>query len=99
MCGVDDALAEIRELFDPAPGTIYLDAATYGLPPRPTVAAMHQAIDDWQSGRADWIRSWDQAGERCRAAFAQLIGTTSRTIALLPTVSVGVGVVAAAPEP
>jgi hypothetical protein len=34
----------LRELFEPAPGTIYLDAATYGLPPRPTVEAMRQAL-------------------------------------------------------
>ena len=50
-----DALGEIRALFEPAPGTIYLDAATYGLPPRATVAAMHQAIDEWQAGSADWV--------------------------------------------
>ena len=31
---------QIRALFRPEPGTAYLDAATYGLPPRPTVAAM-----------------------------------------------------------
>ncbi len=90
-----DSLAEVRALFDPAPNTIYLDAATYGLPPRPTVAAMHQALDEWQAGRADWVRSWDQAGERCRASFAELIGTSSSTIALLPSVSVGVGTIAA----
>ena len=90
-----DRLDEARALFDPAPNSIYLDAATYGLPPRPTVAAMHQAIDEWQAGTADWVRSWDQAGERCRASFAELIGTTSDTIALVPTVSVGVGTIAA----
>jgi selenocysteine lyase/cysteine desulfurase len=96
---VETLLAEARALFDPAPNTIYLDAATYGLPPRPTVEAMHQAIDEWQSGRADWVARWDQAGERCRALFADLIGTTSSTIALLPTVSVGVGTIVASLQP
>jgi selenocysteine lyase/cysteine desulfurase len=90
-----DSLAQARQLFDPAPGTIYLDAATYGLPPRPTVDAMHQAIADWQAGAADWVTAWDVKGETCRSAFADLIGTSSETVALLPSASVGVGTVAA----
>jgi selenocysteine lyase/cysteine desulfurase len=95
MCSVVDRLARIRALFDPAPDTIYLDAATYGLPPRPTVETMHRAISDWQAGTADWVEAWDRCGENCRASFAELIGTTAETIALLPSVSVGVGTVAA----
>jgi selenocysteine lyase/cysteine desulfurase len=96
MSDVVDALAEVRELFDPSPGTIYLDAATYGLPPKPTVQAMHQAIDDWQAGRADWVTAWDMRGEACRVSFGELIGAPAETIALIPSVSVGVGTVAAA---
>ena len=42
-----------RAWFDPEPGIAYLDAATYGLPPRPTVAAAERAIRRWQSGAAD----------------------------------------------
>src|SRR3981081_1203280 len=95
MCNVVDALADIRGLFDPSPGTIYLDAATYGLPPRPTVEAMHQAIDGWQAGRGDWVPAWDMRGEACRASFGELIGAPAETIALIPSVSVGVGTVAA----
>src|SRR3982074_2222955 len=96
MSDVADALADIRALFDPSPGTIYLDAATYGLPPKPTVQAMHQAIDDWQAGRADWVSRWGMRGEACRASFGELIGAPAETIALIPTVSVGVATVAAA---
>src|SRR5260221_3374261 len=95
MCHVVDALADIRALFDPSPGTIYLDAATYGLPPRATVAAMHAAIDDWQAGRADWVTAWDMRGEACRASFAELIGASPESIALIPSVSVGVATIAA----
>ena len=95
MSDVADTLADIRALFEPSPGTIYLDAATYGLPPKPTVEAMHQAIDDWQAGRADWVTAWDMRGEACRASFGELIGVPAETIALIPTVSVGVGTVAA----
>ena len=91
---VADRLADIRALFDPAPGTIYLDSATYGLPPRPTVDAMHQAITDWQSGTADWVHAWDMRGEACRAAFGSLVGIPSDCVALVPSASVGVGLLA-----
>src|SRR5690242_7092188 len=86
---------EVRSLFDPAPGLAYLDAATYGLPPRPTVAALDRALPRWQAGTADWVEEWDREGDACRALFAQLIGGATDEIALLPTASVGVGLVAA----
>jgi selenocysteine lyase/cysteine desulfurase len=90
-----DVLSGVQALFDPAPGLIYLDSATYGLPPRPTVAAMHQAIDAWQAGTADWVRAWDTRGEACRAAFGALISVAPDCVALVPSVSVGVGTIAA----
>ncbi|HEY3059602.1 MAG TPA: aminotransferase class V-fold PLP-dependent enzyme [Chloroflexota bacterium] len=93
------SLAEARAHFDLPPNTTYLDSATYGLPPRETAQAMHQAIYDWQAGSADWVRDWDRTGESCRADFAALIGTSADTIALLPTVSTGVGTVAASLGP
>ena len=34
----------VRSLFKPAPGLIYLDTATYGLPPLPTVEVMERAL-------------------------------------------------------
>jgi selenocysteine lyase/cysteine desulfurase len=95
MKRVPDSLADVRALFDPAPNTIYLDSATYGLPPRPTVEAMHAAIEHWRAGSASWVRDWDQCGEDCRTHFASLIGAPTETIALIPAVSVGVGMLAA----
>jgi selenocysteine lyase/cysteine desulfurase len=92
---VADPLADVRALFDPAPETIYLDSATYGLPPRPTVEAMHQALDDWQAGTADWVHAWDARGEACRAAFGALTGVAPDCVALVPSASVGVGTIAA----
>ncbi len=89
----------IRALFSPEPGAVYLDAGTYGLPPQPTVQAMRQALDAWQAGTADWVRSWDQHGETCRALFASLIGARPETVSLAPSVSVPVGVVASALRP
>ena len=88
-------LAAARAYFDPAPGTIYLDAATYGLPPQPTVAALEQALRTWQDGSATWVGDWEPSGDRSRALFAELIGSEADEIALVPTVSVGVGLVAA----
>ena len=93
---VDEALRDVRALFDPVPGVAYLDAATYGLPPRPTVAALERALRRWQSGEADWVAEWDRTGEACRDHFARLIGGRAEEIALVPTASVGFGVVAAA---
>jgi selenocysteine lyase/cysteine desulfurase len=83
-------------LFAPKPGTIYLDTATYGLPPRPTVEAMRQALLAWQAGSADFVEDWERAGDETRALFARLIGAGADEIALVPTVSVGVGPVVAA---
>lgn len=91
--------SSVRDLFAPAPGLAYLDAATYGLPPKPTVAALERALQRWENGMADWVNEWDREGETCRALFAELIGATTAEIALVPTVSVGVGVVAAALAP
>lgn len=87
---------EVRALFHPEPDTTYLDAATYGLPPLPTVRALEAATRDWQAGRANWREDWDRQGDVCRALFAQLIGAATEEIALVPTVSVGVAPVVAA---
>ena len=87
--------SSVRNLFAPAPGLAYLDAATYGLPPKPAVEALERALRRWQDGTADWVNEWDREGEVCRALFAELIGGAAAEIALIPTVSVGVGLIAA----
>jgi selenocysteine lyase/cysteine desulfurase len=87
--------ASVRHLFDPAPNTIYLDAGTYGLPPRPAYEATLTALRRWQTGEADYTREWEPAGERARALFAELIGVTPEEIALVPTVADGVATIAA----
>jgi selenocysteine lyase/cysteine desulfurase len=86
---------EIRRLFHPAPGLTYLDTATYGLPPDPTTEAMRAAHDEWIDGTGTWV-DWDRQSERARTAFARLMRVAPSRVALLPSVSVGVGVVAAA---
>jgi hypothetical protein len=50
----------IRSLFEPAPGITYLDAATYGLPPTPSVNVLTRALRRCQTGEADWVVVWDR---------------------------------------
>jgi len=88
----------IRTQFHAEPGLTYLDTATYGLPPDSTMRVMREALDTWQAGTAGWVE-WDRKSERARVAFATLIGAAPGRVALLPAVSVGVGVVAAALRP
>ena len=70
----------------------YLDTASYGLPPHSTVAAVAEALEAWRLGSARWSKDWDPAGDRCRPLAAQLLGAAPDEIALIPAVSVGVGV-------
>ena len=86
---------EIRSHFEVRPERIYLDAATFGLPPGAAVDAYRRAIDQWEQGTARFETDWEPEGERCRELFAQLIGARPEHICLLPTVSTGVGTLAA----
>jgi selenocysteine lyase/cysteine desulfurase len=85
----------VASVFSPARGRIYLDAATYGLPPRPTVLAMRRAIAAWQAGTGRWIEDWDTAAEGARDSFAAILGVDRSEIATHPAASIGVGLVAA----
>lgn len=89
----------IRALFAPAEGIAYLDTATYGLPPEPTVRAMRTALDAWREGTANWIDDWDRPSESARRSFAALVGCAPEAVALMPAASVGTGLVAAALGP
>lgn len=89
----------IRSLFSPEPGLTYLDAATYGLPPAPTVDAMRRALEMWTAGTARWVDDWDRPVEAARGHFASIIGAAASDIALISSVSVGTGLVADALRP
>jgi selenocysteine lyase/cysteine desulfurase len=88
-------LAAIRALFSPEPGSIYLDSATYGLPPRPTQDALRHALDAWTAGTASWRQDWDAPADETRGLFASLIGADESEIARVPQASIGTGLVAA----
>ncbi len=80
----------VRSLFAPAAGTIYLDTATYGLPPRPTIEVMERALG--LAGRdRELDRGLGSPSDRCRTDFAALIGAGAANIAYIPAASVGAG--------
>ncbi|MEN0128327.1 MAG: aminotransferase class V-fold PLP-dependent enzyme [Brevundimonas sp.] len=83
----------IFDAFDHVSG--YLDAATVGLPARATVAAMHEALDEWQAGRAD-LATYDAAVAQARSAYARLVGVAPTDVAIGSQTSSLVGLVAAA---
>jgi selenocysteine lyase/cysteine desulfurase len=79
--------------YEGTPTRGYLDSATYGLPPRSTLAALAEAAEGWRTRRR-W-RDWEEDAEACRTLFAELVGARAEDIALVPAVSIGVGLVAA----
>ncbi|MEM6792665.1 MAG: aminotransferase class V-fold PLP-dependent enzyme [Acidobacteriota bacterium] len=89
-------IERLCSLFEPAPGSVYLDSATYGLPPRPTLDALDRAREQWRGGTGRWVDDWDREGDACRRLFADLIGARAIDVALVPAVSMASGIVATA---
>jgi selenocysteine lyase/cysteine desulfurase len=79
--------------YEGSPTRGYLDTATYGLPPRSTLAAVEEAVASWRQ-RGSW-RDWEDDGEVCRELFARIVGARPGQIALVAAASVAAGVVAA----
>ena len=86
-------MLDLRDRF--APGTVWLNTATYGLPPRAARAALEAAIDEWAGGRCSY-EGWDRSVGRARELFAGLVGVPASWVAVGSQVSAMVGVVAAA---
>src|SRR3954452_20402155 len=55
------------------PETIYLNTASYGLPPDPAWDALQAALADWHAGRTSW-EPWTEATETARREFGGLVG-------------------------
>ena len=85
-------IAEARDQWSPA--GIYLNTASYGLPPRDGFDALQAALADWRGGRTSW-EHWGASTEGARAAFAAMVGVTPARVAIGATVSGFVGLVAA----
>lgn len=86
------SLAEAQSLWEPAGP--YLNTASYGLPPRPAWEALQAALEDWRGGRTSW-EHWNEATDRARGLFAQLVGVPPERVAAGSTASTFVGVLAA----
>lgn len=84
---------DICALWDPQPG--YFNTASYGLPPRPAMAAMESVLDDWRTGRTPW-EPWDTYVSAARESFARLMHVPASRVAIGATVSEQLGLVGAA---
>jgi selenocysteine lyase/cysteine desulfurase len=85
-------IADARDQWSPA--GVYLNTASYGLPPRDGFEAMQEALSDWRGGRTSW-EHWGEATDVTRASFARMVGVPATRVAIGATVSAFVGLVAA----
>jgi cysteine desulfurase/selenocysteine lyase len=59
----------------------------------PAREAYERAVELWTAGSFDWMEA-ERAGEDARAIFADIVGASAETIALIPSVSAAAGLVA-----
>ena len=76
------------------PETVYLNTASFGLPPDPAWEALQAAQADWRAGRVSWER-WNEATDRARERFARLVGAAVADVAIGANASSLVGLIAA----
>ncbi len=87
-----DGTLVLRHEFQPT--GVYLDSATYGLPPKVALQALSTVTAAWASGRYDPV-SCDQAVGRARSTFARLHSALAEDVAIGHQVSPMVGLIAA----
>jgi selenocysteine lyase/cysteine desulfurase len=85
-------ISDVREQWSPA--GVYLNTASYGLPPRDGFEALQAALGDWRAGRTSW-EHWGESTEGARAAFARMVEVAPERVAVGATASEFVGLVAA----
>lgn len=73
----------------------YLNTATMGLPPRVTLDALAEAIDDWRRGTAH-APGYDAVIAGARASFARMVHVPAATVSIGSQASALVSLVAAA---
>ncbi len=80
-------------------GVTYLNTASLGLPPRRSLVALQQALNDWREGHAN-PSDYDRPVAAARTSYAGLVGVDPSAVAVGSQVSVFAGLVAAAlPDP
>jgi selenocysteine lyase/cysteine desulfurase len=89
-------IAQARDQWSPE--GVYLNTASYGLPPRDGFHALQVALADWRGGRTSW-EHWGESTEGARAAFAAMVGVARERVAIGATVSEFVGLIAACLAP
>ena len=77
------------------PETVYLNTASFGLPPDPVWDALQTAQADWRAGRVSW-EHWTAVTDRARAEFAKLVHADADRVAVGANVSGLVAQIAAA---
>jgi selenocysteine lyase/cysteine desulfurase len=75
------------------PEGVYVNTASYGLPPRPAWNALQSVLGDWRCGRTSW-EAWGDATDEARREWAALMGVAPERVATGATVSGLVGLVA-----
>jgi selenocysteine lyase/cysteine desulfurase len=65
---------------------VYLNTASYGLPPDPAWEALQAALADWRGGRTSW-EPWNRLVDRARAAFARMTGAAVEDVTVGANVS------------
>jgi selenocysteine lyase/cysteine desulfurase len=76
------------------PAGVYLNTATYGLPPRAAWEALQSALADWRGGRTSF-EGWNDATDAARTSWARLVGCQAQDVAVGSAVSALLGLVAA----
>ena len=77
------------------PETVYLNTASYGLPPTPAWEELQSVLEDWRGGRTSW-EGWGDYTERARASFARMVNVPVEWVATGANASSMVGLAAAA---
>jgi selenocysteine lyase/cysteine desulfurase len=75
------------------PETLYLNTASYGLPPTSAWDELQSVLADWRHGRTSW-EGWGDYAENARASFARLVGVPVEWIAIGANTSSMIGLLA-----
>ena len=75
------------------PSTVYLNTASFGLPPTPVWDGLQEVLRSWRTGSTGWL-PWSEKTQEARVAFARLVGVDDELVATGSNVSAFAGLVA-----